>query len=316
MKILASGGLGFIGGHFVDALIARGDSVVDIDMISYASWPYLAGRGPNYRHIKARLQDMRIEHAGSGYDALVHLAAESHVCNSIVNPRRFVESNVLGAASILEIARALKIPRIVWISTDEVTGPIGRNAKPLDDTASMNPTSPYAAAKAGAELLAQAYAKTYGMPIIIVRPCNTYGPRQYPEKLVPRTICRILDGRPVEIHGDGSTIREWMYVDDCVAALLAILDDGKFGQIYCPSSENGKPVIEVAQHIAKVMGGTIEFVTDRPANDFRYAVDSGKVRALGWAPRVGLEEGLTETIEWYGNNKDKWRAAITRGGKY
>jgi dTDP-glucose 4,6-dehydratase len=248
-------------------------------------------------------------------DAIVHFAAESHVDRSIFSPAPFLETNVRGTFALLEAARRHRVPRLLQVSTDEVYGSI-REPLVADENFPLRPSSPYSASKAAADLLALAYFTTYGLPVIISRASNNYGPYQFPEKLIPLMIEHALRSRPLPVYGDGKHVRDWLYVEDHCRALAVLLEKGRPGEVYNIGGNCALTNLEVVRRILRVLGrpqGLIEFVADRPGHDRRYAVSSKKLfEETGWRPVVGFEEGLERTIAWYVNHQD-WVARVQSG---
>ena len=320
MRYLVAGGAGFMGSNFVRYILRRyGDAEVLVyDKLTYA------GRienlhdvkdDPRFRFVKADICDEeQLTRVVKEFqpDVIVNFAAETHVDRSINEPAPFIKTNVLGVFSILETARRLEVPLVVHISTDEVYGDLwGR--EPVDEDAPFRPSSPYSASKAAGDLLCQAYWRTYRVPVIIVRPCNNYGPYQFPEKLVPKTIIRALFNKPIPIYGKGDQVRDWLYVEDFAEALDVIVRKGSKGEAYNVPGLNERRNIEVVETILKLMNKPltlIKHVEDRPGHDRRYAMKGDKILALGWRPRTPWIEGLRKTIEWYLNNEWWWRPLV------
>ncbi|MFQ5814429.1 MAG: dTDP-glucose 4,6-dehydratase [Anaerolineae bacterium] len=322
--ILVTGGCGFIGSNLVRLLCRKRPHwrVVNLDKLTYAGSKHNLmdlTESKNYRFVKGDVAIRNLvfrvfEEEQPQY--VIHLAAESHVDRSILDPAPFVHTNVAGTQVLLEAARAFKVERFLYISTDEVYGDVGAEGLPCSEESIFRPASPYAASKAAADLLAQAYHRTYLLPILIARPCNHYGPYQFPEKLIPFMIRNILRGDKLPLYGDGQQRRDWLYVEDGARALLAVLEQGKEGQAYNVAAQQERPNKEVLRLLCKQMAeckrctaedfwATVEFVTDRPGHDFRYAMNNVRLQAeTGWFPQVTLEEGLKETVEWYLSHQD------------
>jgi dTDP-glucose 4,6-dehydratase len=264
--------------------------------------------------------------------AVIHLAAESHVDRSIDGPAAFVDTNVVGTFTLLEAARAYRNAarddgaarfRFVHVSTDEVFGPLGDDGR-FDESTPYDPRSPYAASKAGSDHLARAWFHTFGLPVVVTNCSNNYGPYQFPEKLIPLMILNALEGRPLPVYGDGSNVRDWLHVDDHVAALLAVLEHGRAGETYLIGGHGERRNLDVVRMIARAVDelapplaqpreALIEFVTDRPGHDFRYAIDPAKITGeLGWRPRHSFEDGLRETVRWYLENRE-WCERVQSG---
>jgi dTDP-glucose 4,6-dehydratase len=252
-----------------------------------------------------------------GAHYVVHFAAETHVDRSILDPDAFITTDVYGTFVMLETARQVGVERFVHVSTDEVYGAIEQGA--FTEESPLRPSSPYAASKAGADLLAQAYARTYGLPVLIVRPSNTFGPRQYPEKLIPFFTVRALHDQPLPLYGDGQQRRDWLYVGDHVRAIDTVLHRGQVGEAYNIAGGNERANIEVSRLILHTLGkpeSLIQFVKDRPAHDRRYALDDSKLRALGWRPEADFETALRETVLWYANHPEWWQPILQNKQDY
>jgi dTDP-glucose 4,6-dehydratase len=323
MKIFVTGGAGFIGSNFIRQLLgnARGWTVANYDALTYAgnlaNLEAVAGH-PRYSFCKGDICDAAaVEAAMAGCEAVVHFAAESHVDRSIYEPGAAVRTNVTGTYTLLESARKLGIPRFVHISTDEVYGDVA-TGKFAEEGSALAPSSPYAASKAGAELLVRSYIRTFQFPAIIVRTSNNYGPYQFPEKLVPLLISNALEDKALPIYGDGKQERTWLHVDDHCRGLAAVLERGKVGEIYNISGADVTENISMARTILKICGKPESLITrvqDRPGHDRRYATTSRKIETeLSWKPEIALEDGLRRTVEWYRNNS-KWLEGV-RGGEY
>jgi len=341
MKLLVTGGAGFIGSAVVRLAMARGHEVVNLDALTYAAClenvasvsgsPLYAFEQVDIRDAAA-LEDCIAAHAP---DAIMHLAAESHVDRSIDGPGVFVETNVMGTLNMLQSARALwerkgrpDTFRFHHISTDEVFGslPDDPSVQFTEDT-SYDPRSPYSASKAGSDHLVRAWHETYGLPILLTNCSNNYGPYHFPEKLVPVIILNALAGKALPIYGNGTNVRDWLYVEDHADALLCVLDKGAVGRSYNIGGENERTNLELVHTLCTILdrlrpqadGGSyadlITFVTDRPGHDARYAIDPARIRAeLGWRPSVSVEEGLEKTVRWYLDNEDWWRPLQDRAG--
>lgn len=311
-KILVTGGAGFIGSHFVRKAISEGYEVINLDLLTYAGGlDNLEDIKSNslHRFIKGDIRDREtVEPLMNEADYVVHLAAETHVDRSILEGGDFVLTDVFGTYVLLEAARKTgNIKKFVHISTDEVYGPIEKGS--FKEYSPMNPSSPYSASKAGADRLAFSFYKTYGLPIIIVRPSNNFGPNQHPEKAIPLFITNILEGKKIPVYGSGENVREWIFVKDCVEGIWTALMKGREGETYNLSSGFELKNIDLVRTILKEMGqpeSMIEFVKDRPGHDIRYSIDSSKLRALGWSPEYDFRSALKLTIEWYTKNRDWW----------
>jgi dTDP-glucose 4,6-dehydratase len=310
-KILVAGGAGFIGSAFVRILARKGYRPVVVDKLSYAAdLARISEVKQLVRFYKADITDrIKIESIlrKERPDAVANFAAETHVDRSIKDPGAFLLTNITGTQVLLDSLRNIPVERFVHISTDEVYGDIEKGK--FREDFPLKPNSPYAASKAGADLLIKAYIRTYGIPAVIVRPSNNYGPWQYPEKLIPRAVSKILNGEKVPVYAKGANIREWLYVDDCAKGILAILEKGSPGEIYNLGSGEEKKNIEVVKTLLKILcagSKQIEFVRDRPGHDFRYRLDSRKViKDTGWKPEISFRDGLMLTARWNFVHK-KW----------
>jgi len=339
LKLLVTGGAGFIGSTLVRSALAAGHAVVNVDALTYAG--DLANlteveAHPAYAFEQADIADaeaMAALFSRHDPDAVLHLAAESHVDRSIDGPLAFVRTNVMGTAVLLEAARAHhgRLPperaarfRFVHVSTDEVYGALGPDDAPFDERSPIDPTSPYSSSKAASDLLARAWGRTYGLPVIVTSCSNNYGPRQHPEKLIPTVIFNALAGRPIPVYGDGRQVRDWLHVEDHAAALLRVLEAGVPGETYLIGGDAERANIDLVRTICAALdrirpGNTpredlITHVTDRPAHDRRYAIDAGKLqRDLGWSPAMTVEEGLERTVRWYLDNDGWWDALRAKG---
>jgi dTDP-glucose 4,6-dehydratase len=307
MKIAVTGGAGFIGSEMTRQLVSQGYDVLVIDSLTYAGNLFnLDSVQAGIEFVRAdirNVKDIQEIFSARKIDAIVNFAAETHVDNSIRQPGVFIETNILGAFNLLEEARKSNT-RFVQVSTDEVYGSITRGSFSENDK--LDPSSPYSASKASAEFLLQSYVKTYKIEGLIVRCSNNYGPFQHPEKLIPHFISRLSTGSKIPVYGDGKNIREWIHVSDSVRGIITVLNNGKPGEIYNISSGEFRTNTQVAHLILKSMGydeSMIEYVTDRPGHDFRYAVDNAKIFSeLGWKSRINFESGLASTIKWYQEN--------------
>ncbi|MFC7047212.1 dTDP-glucose 4,6-dehydratase [Halobacteriaceae archaeon GCM10025711] len=305
MQLLVTGGAGFIGSNFVHYVLDQTDhSVVTLDALTYAgSKSNLEGvlGHPRHEFVEGDIRDEAlVEELIQETDAVINFAAESHVDRSIDGAKPFVSTNVQGTQVLLDAALDAGVDRFVQISTDEVYGQI------LDGTFAesdpLNPRNPYAATKASADLLARSYYITHDLPVLITRSSNNFGPRQHPEKLIPKFIKRAREGKSLPLYGDGSNVREWTYVEDNCRAVATVLEEGEPGEIYNIGSGVELPNTEITKKIIEQVDASedqIEFVDDRPGHDQRYALDTSKIEALGWEPRRSFEEGLAETIEYY-----------------
>ena len=313
-RILVTGGLGFIGSNFIRYLIGRHADVevVNLDCEAYSGNPdNLADLEdtPRYRFVKG---DIRIAEevasAMKGCDTVFNFAAQTHVDRSILSAEDFITTNVVGTQLLLEEARKIGLRLLIQVSTDEVYGSIEKGAFREGDP--LKPSSPYAATKAAADLLVQAYHKTHGLAALITRCSNNFGPFQYPEKFLPLFMTNALQGKPLPLYGDGLNVREWIYVLDHCEALNLIWERGKEGEVYNIGSGESFSNLEMARKVLKILGKPetlIQFVKDRPGHDRRYAVDCGKLRGLGWQPRFSFQQALQETIEWYQTHSAWWQ---------
>ena len=323
MKLLVTGGAGFIGSAFIRMAVAAGDSVINLDRLTYAGnlenlEPIAAH--PRYRFVQGDICDAGLVDgllAAESPDALVHFAAESHVDRTIVSPSPAFETNLRGTFTLLEAARARRLPRFVHVSTDEVYGSLAPPLEAAEDSP-LNPSSPYSASKAGSDLLARSYFLTYGFPVVITRASNNYVPYQFPEKLIPLMISNALEDRPLPVYGDGLQVRDWLYVEDHCRGVRAVLEKGREGEIYNIGGNRSLANLEVVRNILAATGkleSLVEHVTDRPGHDRRYALSSVKImRETGWAPAVPFEHGLALTVRWYQENR-AWVTRV-RSGEY
>ncbi|ASP18759.1 dTDP-glucose 4,6-dehydratase 2 [Antarctobacter heliothermus] len=338
MKLLVTGGAGFIGSAVVRRAIAQGHEVVNLDALTYAACldnvASVAGH-PAYAFEHADIRDRAaLDRVFSTHcpDAVMHLAAESHVDRSIDGPGTFIDTNVMGTFHLLEATRAYWTAagksdafRFHHISTDEVFGSLGPEGQ-FTEQSPYDPRSPYSASKAGSDHLVRAWHETYGMPVVLTNCSNNYGPYHFPEKLIPVVILNALAGKPLPIYGDGSNVRDWLYVEDHAEALLLVITRGAVGRSYNIGGENERTNLQLVQTLCAILDrkrplpkGTyadlIQFVTDRPGHDARYAIDPARIRnELGWRPSVTVEEGLEKTVDWYLANETWWRALQDRQG--
>ena len=340
MKVLVTGGAGFIGSAVIRRAIRKSDvEIVNVDKLTYAATPEAledCAESPRYHFEKAdicdfeRMQTLFAEHQP---DAVMHLAAETHVDRSIDGPDAFINTNILGAYSMLQAARgyydALEGDkragfRFHHVSTDEVFGALSPTDAPFTEESPYQPNSPYSAAKAGSDHLVRAWGETYGLPVIASNCSNNYGPWQFPEKLIPVMAMKARDGEALPVYGKGENVRDWLHVEDHAEALWLILTRGRLGESYNVGGDAERQNIEVVRLICKLMDARfpeaapherlINFVTDRPGHDFRYAIDAAKIkRELGWAPAHDFETGMAETLDWYLENETWWRDVVARG---
>ena len=340
MKILVTGGMGFIGSAVVRLAVSRGHEVVNLDALTYAACKANVAEAedaPGYVFVQADIRDraaldrVLADHAP---DAVIHLAAESHVDRSIDAPGDFIETNVTGTYNLLEAARAYwnragrpDAFRFHHVSTDEVYGslPADPSVK-FTEMTPYDPRSPYSASKASSDHLVRAWFETYGLPVVLTNCSNNYGPYHFPEKLIPVTILNALAGKDLPIYGDGSNVRDWLYVEDHAEALLMVIGNGQVGRSYNIGGENERSNLDLVRTLCAILDAKrpkesgsyaeqITFVADRPGHDARYAIDPARIRKeLGWRPSVTVEEGLARTVQWYLDNEDWWRALQSRDG--
>ncbi len=313
--ILVTGGAGFIGSNFIHYLFNKYPDVkiVNLDLLTYAGNPEnlkdVAGR-LNYTFVKGDIADAGIvNEVVPGTDYIVNFAAESHVDRSIEDPSVFIRTNVMGTQVLLDAARRHGVKRYLQISTDEVYGSLGPAGYFTEETP-LAPNSPYSASKAGADLLVMAYYHTYRMPVLITRCSNNYGPYQFPEKLIPFFIKRLLNNQTVPVYGDGLNVRDWLYVEDHCSAIDLVLREGRIGEVYNIGGNNEMTNIEITKLILAGLNkpeSMIEYVKDRLGHDRRYAIDSSKLqKELDWAPKISFADGIQQTIAWYLDNREWW----------
>jgi dTDP-glucose 4,6-dehydratase len=315
MRLLVCGGAGFIGSNFVRLRLAeQGDDITVLDKLTYA------GRRENLEGLDIRLivggieDPDKVAEAIEDADAIVNFAAETHVDRSITEPDAFVTTHALGTYTLLEAARERGI-RYVQVSTDEVYGSIEEGS--FTEESALQPSSPYSATKAGADLLVASYHHTYGLEALICRGSNNYGPYQYPEKLIPLMVLNALHGDRLPVYGDGMQVRNWIYVEDFARGIGTVLERGEPGEVYNVGGPDEAPNLEVVQRIVEYTGADeslIEYVTDRPGHDRRYSLGSEKARTLGWEPQVRFADGLERTVAWYRDNRPWWEPI--RSGDY
>jgi dTDP-glucose 4,6-dehydratase len=306
---LVTGGAGFIGSHLVDALLARGDRVTVLDRLSTGgSLANLEDHhgDPSFEFVRGDVRDASaVERLVAVADCVIHAAAESHVDRSIDGPAAFIESNVVGTQVVLDAVRGFR-RRMLMVSTDEVYGPGDPGDGLFDEDSPLRPRSPYAASKAAADLLCQAYVSTFGTDVTVVRGTNAFGPRQI-ERVVPTYALAAIEGKPIPVYADGSHRREFLFVTDWVAAALAVLDKGQKGVLYNIGAGHELTNLDLARlicELAEADPALITFVADRPGHDFRYGVRADRMRALGWLPRVGFEDAMAVTVDWYRDHRD------------
>ncbi|MEU7861915.1 dTDP-glucose 4,6-dehydratase [Nonomuraea sp. NPDC049141] len=318
MRILIPGGAGFIGSCYVRALLSGGYAgyedvqVTVLDKLTYAGNPANldpVARHPRYAFVHGDITDGELlADVVPGHDVIVNFAAETHVDRSITGPGDFVLTNVYGTQRLLQAALEAEVPTVVQVSTDEVYGSI--DAGSWTETEPLLPNSPYSAAKAGSDLLCRAYHQTYGLDVRVTRCTNNYGPYQYPEKVIPLFITNLIDGLPVPLYGDGGNVREWLHVEDHCRGVQLVLDKGSAGEVYNIGGGLDLTNRELTQALLDALGVGWEMVVqveDRLGHDRRYSVDSGKIQALGYEPRIGFDEGLAQVVRWYQENQSWWR---------
>jgi dTDP-glucose 4,6-dehydratase len=338
MKILITGGAGFIGSAVVRLAIARAHNVVNVDAMTYAACldnVASVADQTNYAFEQVDIRDRAaLDRVFATHipDAVIHLAAESHVDRSIDGPASFIETNIIGTFNMLEAARSYWLARgrpntfrFHHVSTDEVFGSLGSTGLFIEDTP-YDPRSPYSASKASSDHLVRAWYETYGLPIVMTNCSNNYGPYHFPEKLIPVVILNALAGKSLPIYGDGGNIRDWLYVEDHADALLLVLEEGAVGRSYNIGGENERSNLELVKMLCSILdrlrprvegsyADLITFVTDRPGHDARYAIDPSRIRdELNWRPSVTVEQGLEKTVQWYLANEDWWRPLLSRSG--
>jgi dTDP-glucose 4,6-dehydratase len=325
MNLLVTGGAGFIGSNFIRYILDKYPEyrVINLDKLTYAgNLENLtsADKDPRYAFEKGDICDKaRVQLCVMRYeiDAIINFAAESHVDRSILGAAEFVQTNIVGTNVLLEVAKELKIKRFLQVSTDEVYGSLGLTGLFTEET-SLHPNSPYSASKASADMLALAYQHTFGLPVVLTRCSNNYGPYQFPEKLIPLMIANALNDKSLPVYGDGMNIRDWLHVKDHCSAIDEVLHRGKIGEVYNIGGNNEKPNIEIVKLILQNLGkpdSLITYVKDRPGHDRRYAIDSSKIqRELGWTPSYTFEQGIADTIKWYMNNQTWWKRIMS--GEY
>lgn len=340
MKILITGGAGFIGSAVIRMAVKQGHSIVNLDSLTYAANLdnlQCVGGSAAYKFIKANICDstaVRTIFTDNKPDAIMHLAAESHVDRSIDAPDEFIQTNINGTAVLLQEARHYWNGldgnqkdnfRFHHVSTDEVYGDLSHDDPAFSETTSYDPSSPYSASKAASDHLVRAWGRTFGLPIVITNCSNNYGPYQFPEKLIPVVILKALNGSPIPVYGKGDNVRDWLYVDDHADALLTVLTSGKIGETYNIGGNNERTNLELVKTICKLIDAKglrpnekaedlITFVQDRPGHDRRYAINAEKIeRELGWTPSVQWDEGFEATVNWYLDNEAWWRPLLKEG---
>jgi dTDP-glucose 4,6-dehydratase len=320
MKILVTGGAGFIGSNFIRVLLEPGNrgkyQVVNLDKLTYAgNLENLSDLSPdeNYRFVRGDIGDEKLvgELVEGGVEAIVNFAAESHVDRSLYEPDLFLRTNILGVQVLLQAARHAMIERFLQVSTDEVYGSLLPGAPPFREDHPLAPNSPYAASKASADLLVRSYFKTYGFPALITRCSNNYGPYQFPEKLIPLMVTNALEDKPLPVYGDGLNIRDWIHVEDHCRAILLILEKGRSGEVYNIGGDGERTNLEIIEEILRILNkpkSLMRYVTDRPGHDRRYGINFSKLTGeLGWTPSIRLSQGLAQTVRWFQDHGEWWR---------
>jgi dTDP-glucose 4,6-dehydratase len=323
VKILVTGGAGFIGSNFIRYMLNKYNDyeIVNLDALTYCGNLENLKEvedHPNYTLIKGDITDKRlVNQITLDMDYIINFAAETHVDRSIEDPEIFIKSNILGTQVLMDAAKKYDIKKYLQISTDEVYGSLGKTGSFSENTP-LNPNSPYSASKAGADLMVRAYYKTFNLPVNITRCSNNYGPFQFPEKLIPLMISNALEDIPLPIYGDGKNVRDWLHVYDHCSAIDMVLHNGKIGEVYNIGGNNEKANIDIVKLILRDLGkdeSLITYVKDRPGHDRRYAIDSTKIQnELGWKPQYKFENGISETIRWYLDNRNWWERI--KSGKY
>ncbi len=313
-RYLVTGGAGFIGSNFVRHVLENEPdaSVTNVDLLTYAGVKTTVDeldRLPGHNFVLGDIRDADLmDRLTKDMDVVVHFAAESHVDRSITGPSVFLDTNVVGTGVVLDAAARNDVPRFIHVSTDEVYGSVPEGFAP--ESALLDPSSPYSASKAGSDLVALSYRVTFDYPVIVTRCTNNYGPYQFPEKVIPLFVTNLLDDLKVPLYGTGSNERDWLYVEDHCSALHLLVDAGTPGEIYNIGANSQLTNLDLTMRILEMMGKdetSIEYVEDRKGHDLRYAVDSSKLRALGWAPAHDFDERLHDTVEWYRSRDDWWR---------
>jgi dTDP-glucose 4,6-dehydratase len=329
VRILVTGGCGFIGSNFIRYILEhyKPAYVTNVDVLTYAGNPanldgVVEEHGERYEFFKAdianadQMDSVMTEHQ---FFAIINFAAESHVDRSINSPQNFIHTNVIGTSILLDCARRHGVQRFLQVSTDEVYGSLGASGK-FTEQSPLDPSSPYSASKAGADLLALACHRTFGQEVVVTRCSNNYGPYQFPEKLIPLMIIKAMRDEPLPVYGDGKNVRDWIHVEDHCAGIIAALFEGKAGQVYNFGGNSEMINLEVVKLILDKLGkppSLISFVTDRLGHDRRYAIDSSFAqRELKWKPRHDFPEALRSTVDWYLNHRDWWQPLLERAGRY
>lgn len=322
MKLLVTGGAGFIGSEFVRQAVKKGFEVVVVDKLNYA------GDIKRIEEVLHKIKFYKVDICNfkklsevfsvEKPKVVVHFAAETHVDRSLLNPRGFLRTNIEGTHNLLELSKKHIIEKFINIITDEVYGDIEEGS--FTEESPLKPNSPYAVSKAAQDMLGRAYRRTYGIPVITVRPSNNYGPWQYPEKLIPLVILKALKNEPIPIYGTGLNVREWLYVEDCAEGIFEVLEKGKIGEIYNLGSGIEKTNIEVVKTILSILRkpeDLITYVKDRPGHDYRYSMCSEKInKEIGWKAKISFEEGIRKTVEWYLAHQDWLETKLSELRKY
>lgn len=314
MKIAVTGGAGFIGSHFIRHILKKhpGYKILNVDKLTYAGNPENleeVENHPDYAFVKEDICNKKsVEKAVKGCDVIVNFAAESHVDRSIDEPEVFLKTDVTGTFNLLEICRNTGIKKYIQISTDEIYGSAD-GGETFSEGSPLNPSNPYSASKAAADLLVLSYYRTYGLSVNVIRSTNNYGPNQYPEKFIPLFITNAIEDKQLPLYGDGRNVRDWLFVEDNCTGIDTVLHKGMDGEIYNVAGENEKENIFIAKKIIEHLGKTeqlIQFVKDRPGHDRRYSISCEKIKKLGWEQKISLEDGLRLTVDWYKTHRDWW----------
>jgi len=324
MKLLITGGAGFIGSNFINYIFKKYPDykIINLDLLTYAgnleNLKSLEGN-PNYKFVQGDIADRKlVDQLVKDVDIIINFAAETHVDRSIVDASAFIHTNIIGTHTLLEAAKNSGNKRFHLVSTDEVFGSLGPADPKFSENTPYDPRSPYSASKAAADHLTRAYYHTHNLPITISNCSNNYGPYLFPEKLIPLFVTNLLEGKKVPLYGDGQNVRDWLYVEDHCHAIDLIIHKGRIGETYCVGGNAEKTNKEITYKILEIMGkdeSSIEFVKDRPGHDKRYAIDFSKIKnELGWEPSVSFEDGMQKTFEWYKNNEDWWKKI--KSGEY
>ncbi len=317
MNLLVTGGAGFIGSNFIKYMLEKHSDykITNLDKLTYCGRLENlkeVEKNPNYKFVKGDIADEKVvNELMSGTDTIINFAAETHVDRSINDPFAFIKTDIFGTGVLLEAARKNDVKKFLQISTDEVYGTIEKGS--FKETDKLTARNPYSASKAGAEMLAYSYFTTYGLPVVITRSSNNYGPNQFPEKLIPLFVTNLLQGKKVPVYGDGTNVRDWIYVKDNCAGIDLVAEKGKDGEIYNIGGGNEVQNIDLTNMLLKDLGKgeeMIEYVEDRKGHDKRYSIDSSKLGELGWKPEMNFEQGLKETVNWYRENDWWWEPLV------